>query len=77
MDRKLTPEELKALSEDQRNNDLTRPPLEASQIEALLKTAIEMHARGIAHVQEKRWLTPLLFALLGTILGAVLQAALK
>ena len=75
--RELSADELSSLSEDERANDLTRRPLEAAQIEALLKTAIELHARAIAHVQEKRWLTPLLFALLGIVLGAVLQAALK
>lgn len=76
-DRELSADELQNLSEDQKKGDLTRRPLEATQIEALLKTAIELHARGIAHVQEKRWLTPLLFALLGTVLGVVLKSALK
>jgi hypothetical protein len=75
--RELAAEELRGLSDEQRANDLTRRPLDAAQIEALLKTAIELHVRGIAHTQEKRWLTPLLFALLGTVLGAVLQSALK
>ena len=75
--RELSADELQTLPDDQEKKDLTRRPLEATQIEALLKTAIELHARGIAHVQEKRWLTPLLFALLGTVLGAVLQSALK
>ncbi len=49
----------------------------SDQIEALMKTAIELHSREVAHQQERRWLTPLLFALLGIILGAVLQSALK
>ena len=75
--RELSAYELEALSPDEIANDLTRRPLDAAQVEALLKTAIELHTRGIAHVQEKRWLTPLLFALLGIVLGAVLQAALK
>ncbi len=68
--------QIEALSEEDRGN-LTRKPLSSSQIEALMKTAIELHARGIAHQQEHRWLTPLLFALLGTVVGVVLQAALK
>lgn len=75
--RELTDRELQELPEGQAKGDLTRRPLEASQIESLLKTAIELHARGVAHAQEKRWLTPLLFALLGTVVGAVLQAALE
>jgi hypothetical protein len=75
--RELSADELRTLSEHENAQDLTRRPLDAEQIEALLKTAIEMHARAIAHAQEKRWLTPLLFALLGTVMGVVLQAALK
>jgi hypothetical protein len=75
--RELTTNELHSLTDDQKKSDLTRRPLEATQIEALLKTAIELHTRGIAHVQEKRWLTPFLFTLLGTVLGTVLQSALK
>jgi hypothetical protein len=51
---------------------LTRKPLDADQIETLLKTAIELHVRALAHEQEYRWLTPFLFALLGTIAGALL-----
>lgn len=75
--RELSADELRTLTEDQKTDDLTRRPLDATQVEALLKTAIELHARGVAHAQEKRWLTPLLFALLGTVVGVVLQAALK
>jgi hypothetical protein len=74
--RDLAHDEIAALSEEQRSK-LTRRPLTSDQIEALMKTAIELHSREIAHQQERRWLTPLLFALLGTIIGVVLQAALK
>jgi hypothetical protein len=42
-----------------------------------MKTAIELHSREVAHQQERRWLTPLLFGLLGIVLGSILQAALK
>jgi len=74
--RDLTKEEVKSRTEDEREN-LTRRPLESDQIELLMKTAIELHARGVAHSQESRWMTPLLFALLGVVVGAILQAALK
>jgi len=50
--------------------------LENEQVETLIKTAIELHSRAIAHEQEKRWLIPLLFALLGIVLGAILTAAI-
>jgi hypothetical protein len=74
--RELSFSELEALSAEQRK-DLSRKPLTDGQIETLLKTAIELHTRSVAYAQERRWLTPLLFALLGTIAGVVLQAALK
>lgn len=74
--RELSGTEVEALTEDQKEG-LTRKTLTSDQIEALMKTAIELHNRAIAHAQERRWLTPLLFALLGTIIGVVLQAALK
>ncbi|CAN7448677.1 hypothetical protein [Rhizobacter sp. LjRoot28] len=74
--RDLTHDEISTLGEDQRGK-LTRKPLTSDQLEALMKTAIELHSREIAHQQERRWLSPLLFGLLGIVLGSILQAALK
>ncbi len=73
--RELSHAEVEALTGDQRDG-LTRRTLTSDQIEALMTTAIELHNRAIAHAQERRWLIPLLFALLGTIIGVVLQSAL-
>lgn len=47
-----------ALSPDQ-EEDLTYKPLAADQTETLIKSAIEFHARAVAHEQERRWLSPL------------------
>lgn len=75
----LTDEEKERLSPQQRDA-LTRKPLDAAQIETLLKTAIELHSRAIAHKQETRWWVTVLLALLAAIfglLGAVVSAVLK
>lgn len=74
--RELSAAELTGLAMEHQK-ELTRKPLTEAQIETLLKTAIELHTRAIAYAQERRWLTPLLFALLGVIVGAILQSALK
>ena len=71
-EREVNDVELSELS-DPEKEELTRRPLSAEQIEALINTAIKLHNRAIAHAQENRWLMPLLFGLLGIILGAVLQ----
>lgn len=70
--RELTPGEVSSLPEAERKH-ITRRPLASDQIEALLKTAVELHARSVAHRAETRWLSPLLFALLGGILAALLK----
>ena len=74
--KELNEAEIKNLEPEQKEN-LTRKFLNPNQIESLMKTAIDLHRSTIAQKQEKRWMTPLLFVLLGIILGAVLQAALK
>ncbi|RIH81970.1 hypothetical protein Mterra_02874 [Calidithermus terrae] len=76
--RELSAEELRAAeSSDAAYKDVTRRPLNPDEIDALVRTAIDLHARTIAHEQERRWLTPLLWSLLGTIVGIVLQSALR
>jgi hypothetical protein len=77
-DRVFDPEAQRELSAIERGNlkpdeleRLTAKPLAAEEIQTLLETAIELHVRAIAHAEEHRWLTPLLFTLLGAIIGAL------
>ena len=79
-DRTFSPRERRELSTAEIQNlsetglqKLERKPLSGDQVELLLTTAVEMHARQVAHAQERRWLIPLLFALVGVIIGAVLK----
>ena len=69
----ITVEEFDQLNENEKQI-YSRPPLTAEQVQSLMATAVELHGRAIAHSQEKRWLTLVLFTLLGVVLGAVLGA---
>ncbi|MFN0242302.1 MAG: N-carbamoyl-L-amino acid amidohydrolase [Planctomycetota bacterium] len=75
--RELTTEELKALAAKPTGEKLTRKPLTPEQIAGLMKTAIELHGRAIAHEQEKRWLRSLLFPVLGGVLGGMVVAGVQ
>jgi hypothetical protein len=68
--RDLSVKERARLSPKQERS-LTRKPLTPAEIQTLLTTAVELHVRALAHVQENRWITPLLFGLLGAILGVL------
>lgn len=68
----LKAEEIAALPNEKKDK-LTRKPLTSEQIETLMKTAIELHNRAIAHSQEHRWMTPLLFTLLGVVITVAAQ----
>src|SRR5262249_11324812 len=68
-----------ALTSEQQE-DLTHRPLTVKQIEALIKTAMELHTRAIAHANERRWSIPLLLGLISAVLaffGAILGAWIK
>ena len=48
---------------------VSRVPLSAGDIEVLLKTAIDLHARALEEKKESRWWVPLVTAILGAIVG--------
>ena len=80
--RELSDEELAGMSQAQKDEQLTRKPLSAEQIQALVATAVDLHSRAIAHQEEGRWWVAhatqvaIAFAgLLGVLLGAVLKGS--
>ncbi len=70
--RDLSTEELKALDKDAKGK-LTRRPLDPSQVEALMNSAIKMHSSAIAHNKELRWMVPTIASLSGVVVGAYLR----
>jgi|ERR1035441_7667477 hypothetical protein len=77
--RELSETQVAELTPEQRDA-LTHKPLTTDQTEALIKTALDFHARAIAHEQERRWRIPFLFGVLTAVLafaGAILGAYIK
>ncbi len=50
----ITPAKYKGLTAGQKGK-VSRKPLTTEQIDLLIRTAIDLHARAIAHRQERRW----------------------
>jgi hypothetical protein len=51
----------------------SRAPLEVDEIQALVKVAIELHARAESQRRERRWLVAPSLALIGALLGGILS----
>jgi hypothetical protein len=75
--KELNAEEIAAFNAGPSEERLTRKPLTPEQIAGLMKIATELHGRAIAHEQERRWLSPLLFPILGAMLGGILVAGVQ
>ena len=69
--RELSDYQVRQLTDEQKGR-ISRKPLDSVQISTLLSTAIELHNRTIAAEQERRWLSPILFTLLGVVISACL-----
>ena len=70
--RVLTTEEYAALSSDE-TRPLSRVALGSDDIQALLRTAIDLHARALEHERERRWWLPMATAgaaLIGSLAGS-------
>ena len=72
-DKVLTKEECESLSNEEKNNRLSRVPLSNSDTATLISTAINLHTRAIESEKEKRWLFPALVTILAVLLGALLK----
>ena len=52
--KEIEPAKYKGLTKEQKKK-ISRKPLTIEQIDLLIRTAIDLHARAIAHRQERRW----------------------
>jgi hypothetical protein len=67
--RSLSLDEIRRLTEQQRRK-LTRAPLESSQIETLIDTAISLHTRAIEYERQKQWWVPVVIPAITALIGA-------
>ena len=75
LEKRLSTDEVDKLSEDQKKR-VSRDPLNAEDIKALVDTAINLHSRALESERERKWWIPLVSgvgALVGAILGAFLR----
>ncbi|MBO1537857.1 hypothetical protein [Pseudomonas sp. OA65] len=69
--RELSPDEYSDLSSIELSQ-ISRAPLNSTDISVLINTAINLHTRALEQNREHRWLSSPLFSLLGVALGALL-----
>ena len=74
-ERKLSKDEFMELTSEQKAR-VSRVALNASDIQALMQAAIDLHSRAIEHQRERRWWIPLIASAVGGLLGALVGVAL-
>jgi hypothetical protein len=72
--KELTISELDGLSEQQKDNRLSRKPLEPGETTKLIEIAVNMHSQAIARRQELRWWVPLLMGVVGVLIGVLFKS---
>lgn len=75
-ERRLSEEEYAALPPKERKN-ISRAPLLPGDIQALIETAISLHARAVELQRERRWWASLVSSALGGLGGAILGVWLR
>ena len=70
----LSKDEIKKLTESDKKKNITRRPLESSQVEALLNSAVQLHSSALSHKKELRWWFPVLVTFLGVLVGALIRS---
>ena len=71
LEKRLSVEEFKALTDDQKNR-VSRDPLTPGDIKALVDTAINLHSRALESEHERKWWIPLASSAIGGLFGAIL-----
>ena len=65
----ILPKDIKGLSQEQAQR-FSRTPLAASEISALIDTAIRLHEAALSRQESRRWLITLLTGFIGAVLGS-------
>lgn len=63
--------------EEKKNNQITRRPLTPEETTALIEIANNMQTQAIARRAELRWWVPVVFGLIGILVGALLNRELS
>jgi hypothetical protein len=56
---------------------ISRDPLTAQDIKALIDTAVDLHSRALEQQRDKRWLVTMIASASGGLVGALVGALLK
>ena len=68
----LNKDKFDALTTEEKEK-ISRAPLQSSQVEALVNSALQLHATELAHQKELRWWVPVLAGLVGVLIGALVK----
>jgi hypothetical protein len=72
----ISRDEFNNLADDKKLR-ISRNRLEPETIQALVKTAIDLHSTALGHQQDKRWRIPLIVSGIGGLIGAIIGGLLK